>query len=159
MRFVDSGGSRGPTRLTRRGKHSGSGSARLDLYVGDSQKGPEILAEPTARERLHRSLSRGRKAVHRVTAVTEGKIDRPYPGRAMVSESAEQRVQSSSHGLQYGQDWPCRYFSNDFNKRWRTSHATAYFRCSSLSRHSHGLPIVGARPIGSAIVTSSRHTE
>ena len=35
MRFVDSGGSRGPTSLTRRGKHSGSGSARLDL----SQKG------------------------------------------------------------------------------------------------------------------------
>ena len=50
-----------------------------------------VLAEPASRERLHRSLSRGRKAVHRVTAVTEGKIDRPYPGRAMVSESAEQR--------------------------------------------------------------------
>ena len=38
MRFVDSGGSRGPTRLTRRGKHSGSGSARLDL----SQKGDRL---------------------------------------------------------------------------------------------------------------------
>ena len=35
MRFVDSGGWRGPTRLTRRGKVSGSGSARLGL----SQKG------------------------------------------------------------------------------------------------------------------------
>jgi hypothetical protein len=35
VRFVDSGGWRGPTRLTRRGKHSGSGSARLD----PSQKG------------------------------------------------------------------------------------------------------------------------
>ena len=74
-----------------------------------------VLAEPTASERIHRSLSRCRKAVHWVTAVTEGKIDRPYPGLTMVLESAEQRVQSSSHGLQYGQDWPCRYFSNDFN--------------------------------------------
>jgi hypothetical protein len=35
VRFVDSGGWRGPTRLTRRGKVSGSGSARLGL----SQKG------------------------------------------------------------------------------------------------------------------------
>jgi hypothetical protein len=35
VRFVDSGGWRGPTRLTRRGKRSGSGSARLGL----SQKG------------------------------------------------------------------------------------------------------------------------
>ena len=50
MRFVDSGSWRGPTRLTRRGMRSGSGSARLDLYVGDSQKGPEVLAEPTASE-------------------------------------------------------------------------------------------------------------
>ena len=104
MRFVDSGGWRGPTRLTRRGMRSGSGSARLDLYVGDSQKGPEVLAESTASERMHRSLSRGRTAVHWVTAVTEGKIDRPYPGLTMVLESAEQRVQSSSHGLQYGQN-------------------------------------------------------
>ena len=50
-----------------------------------------VLAEPASRERLHRSLSRGRKAVHRVTAVTEGKIDRPYPGLTMVSERAGQR--------------------------------------------------------------------
>ena len=35
MRLVDSGGWRGPTRLTRRGMYSGSGSARPDL----SQKG------------------------------------------------------------------------------------------------------------------------
>ena len=34
-RFIDSGGTRRPTRLTRRGSNSGSGSARLDL----SQKG------------------------------------------------------------------------------------------------------------------------
>jgi hypothetical protein len=70
---------------------SGSGSARLDLYVGDSQKGPEVLAESTASERMHRSLSRGRTAVHWVTAVTEGKIDRPYPGLNIVSQRAGQR--------------------------------------------------------------------
>jgi hypothetical protein len=40
---------------------------------------------------MHRSLSRGRTAVHWVTAVTEGKIDRPYPGLTMVSERAGQR--------------------------------------------------------------------
>jgi hypothetical protein len=63
------------------------------------------------------------------------------------------------HGLQYGQDRPCRYFSNDVNLTARIrSPPQPYFRCSSLSRHSHGLPIVGARPIGSAIWRRMRCT-
>jgi hypothetical protein len=60
-----------------------------------------VLAEPASRERLHRSLSRGRKAVHRVAAVTEGKIDRPYPGRTMVSERAGQRDPANDLCVRY----------------------------------------------------------
>ena len=100
--------------------------ARTVGYPPQSATGLSRLV-PASRERLHRSLSRGRKAVHRVTAVTEGKIDRPYPGRAMVSESAEQRVQSSSHGLQYGQDWRYRYFSNDVNLTARIRYRRSLF--------------------------------
>jgi hypothetical protein len=46
-------------------------------------------------------------------------------GFILVVEDGEEagkfpRIQSSSHGLQYGQDWPCRQFPNDFNLTTRT---------------------------------------
>jgi hypothetical protein len=62
------------------------------------------------------------------------------------------------HGLQYGQDLSFCKFCNDFNWRWRTPYPQRAYFSGSLSRQSHGLPIVGARPIGSAIWSRMRCT-
>jgi hypothetical protein len=33
----------------------------------------------------------------------------------LVSVATTVAAAALEHGLQYGQDWPCRYFSNDFS--------------------------------------------
>jgi hypothetical protein len=69
----------------------------------------------------------------------------------LVSVATTVAAAALEHGLQYGQDRPRRYFSNDFNLAARIVYPPRCYFVDVLSRHSHGLPIVGARPIGSAI--------
>jgi hypothetical protein len=51
----------------------------------------------------------------------------------LVSVATTVAAAALEHGLQYGQDWPCRYFSNDFNRRWRTSYPPQPYSSGSLS--------------------------
>jgi hypothetical protein len=55
------------------------------------------LAEPAASECLHRRVACGLEAMHRIMAVTKGKIDRPYPRLVMVSERV--RLRDTAHDL------------------------------------------------------------
>jgi len=65
----------------------GFNSERLPLRSAACSSFPE----PASGKCLHGGFARSREAMRRVAAITEGKIDRPYPGPAIVSERAEQR--------------------------------------------------------------------
>ena len=47
---------------------------------------------PASGERLYGGFARGLEAVRRIAAVTEGKIDRPYPRLAMVSQTLNSAI-------------------------------------------------------------------
>jgi hypothetical protein len=71
--------------------------------TGPQRKGKRMFAEPT----FIVSLS---GLCGFILVVEDGEEAGKFP-----------RIQSSSHGLHYGQDWLCRYFSNDFNLTSRTT--------------------------------------